>query len=351
MGVTPNALTPGAIGDLVQTTLRFLNKPNFTEIATPLQKHTAMKHLLRKKSIELASGYGIQWDVMVAESGAAAFVGLGASDNVNDVDVMTQATADWRNATTNYAIIGQVLSMNMEPARIVDYVRVKRVAAMLSLVELMENMFWGPPVASTDNLTPWGVNTWIVKNATQGFNGGAPSGFTTIGLNPTTYPNWNNYTDIYTAVSQDDLVRRLRKAATFTDWEPPVDGMPLISTEQDYGAYTNYGVIGPMEEILMSQNDNLGPDIASQDGKVTFRRTPMNWVPKLEADTTNPVYLIPWGDFRVYILKGWWLKETHIENYPGQHTISAHFMDATLQPVMVNRRTAAVVATAATYPS
>src|ERR1700722_3776966 len=129
MAVIPNALTPGAIGDLVNTTLRFLNKPNFTEIATPLQKHTAMKHLLRKKSIELASGYGIQWDVMVAESGAAAFVGLGASDNVNDVDVMTQATADWRNATTNYAIIGQVLSMNMEPARIVDYVRVKRVAA------------------------------------------------------------------------------------------------------------------------------------------------------------------------------------------------------------------------------
>lgn len=351
MAVSPNALTPNAIGDLVNTTLRFLNKPNITEIATPLQKHTAMKNILQKKRIELASGYGIQWDVMVAETGAAAFVGLGASDNVNDTDVMTIATADWRNVTTNYAVIGQVLSMNMEPARIVNYVTIKRAAAMLSLIELAEAAVWGPPVTLTDNLTMWGINTWIVKNATQGFNGGAPPGFTTIGLNPTTYPNWNNYTDIYTAVSQDDLVRRLRKAATFTEWEPPVDNLPLINNSNDYMFAANYGVIGPMEEILMSQNDNLGPDIAKYDGKVMFRRSPIQWIPKLEADTTNPVYGIPFGDIRTYILKGWWLKETHIENYPGQHTVSAHFMDATLQMVMTNRRTAFVIATAATYPS
>lgn len=351
MAVFPNALTPVAIGDLVNTTLRDLGKPKFTEIATPLQKHTAMRNLMQKNRIELSSGYGVQWDVMVTESGAAANVGLGASDNVDDQDLMTLATADWRNSTTNYAIIGQVLSMNMEPSRIVEYIRVKRIGALISMAELMEGNFWGPPVNINDNLTPWGVNMWIVKNATQGFNGAAPSGYTTIGLNPTTYPNWQNWTDLYVNVSVNDLIRRWRKAATFTDFQPPVDGIPTPNTGDEYGFYMNYGVLGPLEEQLSAQNDNLGPDIARYDGKTLFRRVPCVWIPKLEADTTNPVYGINWGWFKTYVLKGWWLKETHVPIYPNQHTVSAHFIDCTYQFITKNRRCHFVLATGTTYPS
>jgi hypothetical protein len=310
-----------------------------------------MRNLLRKNRVEIASGYGVQWDVMVGLSGAAANVGLGASDNVNDVDLMTQATADWRNTTTNYAIIGQVMSMNQEPSRIVDYVKEKRLGAMISLAEIMESNFWGPPVSSTDSVTPFGVNMWLVKNATQGFNGGAPTGYTSIGLNPTTYPNWANWTDQYTAVSKDDFIRRVRKAATFTDFQPPVDGIPTFNTGDDCGFYTNYSVIGPLEESLEAQNDNLGLDIASQDGKVLFRRVPVEWIPKLESDTTNPFYGINWGSFKTHVLKNWWLKETHIPNYPGQHTIAAHFMDCTYQFIAKNRRCHFVVATGTTYPA
>ena len=348
---TPNALTAPQLGDLVNTTLRDLGKPKFTEIATDLQRHTAMRNLLKKYRIELTSGYGVQFDVMVAQSGAAANVGLGASDNVNIVDTMTQATADWRNTTTNYAVIGQEISMNSEPSRIVDLVKTRRIAAMISMAEIMEANFWGPPVAITDSLTPWGINTWVVKNATEGFNGGVPTGYTTIGLNPTTYPRWQNWTYQYTAVSRDDLIRHWRKAATFTDFQPPVDGIPTFNTGDQYGFYTNYGVIGPLEEALESQNENLGNDLASKDGHTMFRRVPVSWVPKLEADTTNPVYGLNWGWLKTYILKGWWLKETHVPIYPGQHTVSAHFMDCTYQFITKNRRCHFVLATGTTYPS
>ncbi len=348
---SPNALTAAQVGDLVATTLRDLGKPKFTDISSPLQKHLAMRNLLRKNRRELESGYGIQFDVMVGQANSASNVGLGASDNVDDVDVMTQATADWRNTSCNYSLVGQVVDMNREPAKIVNFVQVKRIAALISLAELMEANWWGPPVAASDNVTPWGINTWIVKNATEGFNGGAPSGYTTIGLNPTTYPAWNNWTYQYTAVSQDDLVRHWRKAATFTDFEPPVEGIPTPNTGDDYAFYMNYGVLGPLEEILMGQNDNLGTDLATYDGKVQFRRTPCLWVPKLEADTTNPVYGINWGQLKTYILSGWWLKETHVPVYPGQHTISAHFMDSTYQWITKDRRRHFVLATGTTYPS
>jgi hypothetical protein len=347
----PNALTATQLNDLVQTTLRDLGKPRFTEIATDLQDHTAMRTLLQKNRIVLASGYGVQWDVMVNHSGSASNVGLGASDNVNIVDTMVQATADWRNTTANYAIEGREISMNQEPSRIVDLIRERRIACLISVAELMESNFWGPPVALTDTLTPWGVNMWIVKNATQGFNGGAPSGFTVIGLNPTTYPRWNNWTDAYTAVSRDDLIRKWRKAATFTHFKPPVDGIPTFNTGDSYGFYTNYGVIGPLEEALESQNEDLGPDIASMDGRTIFRKVPVTWVPKLEADTTNPVYGINWGWFKTYILKGWWLRETHVPIYPGQHTIQANFLDCTYQWITKNRRCHFIISNGTTYPS
>lgn len=347
---TPNALTAEGVGDLIQTTLKDLGKPRFTEIATDLQKFTAMRNLLKKNRVEFASGYAFQWDVLVNDSGSAANVGLAASDNVNIVDGFTQATADWRYSTCNYALIGQVVDMNREPARIVDYVKSRRIMALISLAVLMEDNFWGVPVASNDNLTPWGVNTWIVKNATQGFNGGAPSGYTSIGLNPTTYPRWNNYTDQYVAVSVDDLVRRCRRACTFTDFSPPVDGIPTFNTGDEYGFYTNYGVIGPLEELLVSQNDNAGNDIASRDGMLTLRRVPVMWIPRLETDTTNPIYGINWGWYKTFVHQGWWLRETNVPNYPGQHTISAHFLDLTYQWVLRNRRPNFVIATGTSYP-
>lgn len=351
MANTPGVLTAPQLNDLVQTTLKDLGRLRFTNISYTLQKMWALRHLLKRNRIDLSSGYAVQWDVMVNAANAAANVGLGAPDNVNIPDLFTQASADWRGSTANYGILGEEVDMNAEPARIVDLIAARRIGAMQSLAELMESNFWGPPVASTDNLTPWGVNTWVVKNATEGFNGGAPSGYTTIGLNPTTYPNWNNWTYQYSAVSRDDLIRHWRKAADFTDFEPPVDGTPTFNTGDDYGFYTTYGVYGPLAEALDSQNDNLGNDLDKYTGNVVFRRVPVNWVPKLEADTTNPVYGLNWGELKTYVLRNWWLRETHVPIYPGQHTMSAHFVDLRYQWITKDRRRHFVLATGTSYPS
>ncbi len=345
------ALLPSQLGDLVNTTIKNLGKPKFTEIATDIQEHTAMKNLLKKNRVVIDSGYAVQWDVMVNHSQSSRNVGLGAVDNVSQVDTMTQASADWKNVTANYSFIGQEIDMNREPARIVNLVTERRIACLISLAELMEANFWGPPVAITDTTTPWGVNTWIVKNATEGFNGGVPSGYTTIGLNPTTYPRWNNYTFPYTNVTVDDFIRKVRKAATFTKFKPPVEGIPTPNTGDNYGFYTNYGVLGPLEESLVAQNENLGSDIASQDGNTLLRRVPVTWVPKLEPDTTNPFYGINWGWMKTYVLDGWWLKETDVPIYPNQHTVAAHFLDLTFQWITKNRRAHFVGSNGTTYPS
>jgi hypothetical protein len=351
MAVQPNALMPPSYGDLVQTTLRDLGRGRFTDLSSALQKHTAMKQIFRKNRVEFESGYGFQWDVKVGQSGAAANVGIGASDNVNDIDTMVQATADWRFSTTNYGLEQRVVDMNREPSRIVSFILSKRLDALISLAELMETNFWGPPVAASDPLTPYGINMWLTKNATQGFNSGGPAGFSSLGLNWTTYPAWQNWTDQYVAVSVDDFIRRARKMCTYIHFEPTVDGIPTFNTGDDWGFYTNYGVIGPLEEQLGAQNDNIGDDVAKYDGKVHLRRMPVNWVPKLDADTTNPFYAINWGEIKTFIHKGWWMRETHVPIYPLQHTVSAHFVDLTYQVVARNRRTSGVIATGTSYPA
>lgn len=344
-------IQPENVGDFVKDTLNDLGKPKFTDISSRLQRHVAMRNLLNKNRVELGSGAGIQFNVLVGQSNAARNVSLAESDNVNLVDGMVQASTVWRNTQTSYMLIGQLMSMNGEPARIVDYVKQQRLMALISLAELMEQNFWAAPSAS-DTKTPLGVPYWITKNATAGFNGGTLSGYSTVaGLNTTTYDQWNNYTFPYTAVSRDDFIRAARAAATKSDFEPTVDGIPSPGTGDTYGFYTNYSVYAPLEEALESQNDNLGKDVASMDGKVVFRRVPVTWVPWLDRDSTNPFYGINWGWFKTYILRGWWLKETSIPYTPGQHTVASHFMDSTYQFVTKNRRCHFVGSNGTTYPS
>jgi hypothetical protein len=336
--------------DLIASTLKDLGEMKITEIATDLQDHVAMKNLLKKNRVVLESGTGIQWDVMVTQSGAARTVGLYASDNVNVGDVLVQANAPWRHLTTNYAFDAREMDMNRSPRRIVDLLKIRRIDCMISLAELMEDLFWRAP-ATTNTLDPYGVPYWITKNNTEGFNGGMFTGYTAIGgLSSTTYPRWQNWSGQYTSVTKDDLIRKMRHMAVKTNFRPPVDGIPTFNTGDNHGIYANYTTIGLLEEQLEAQNDNLGNDVASKDGDVLFRRSKVQYVPKLDADTTDPVYFINWGVFKTFILRGWWLKESKINMQPGQHTVASVHVDATLNWICRDRRRNGVLAKNTTYP-
>lgn len=346
-------LTPQQLGDLIATTNRKFGKPNFTEIATDLQEYTAFTKLVldAKAQEEDGTGTGFQFDVMVNDSGSAENVGIGSPDQPTIVDTMVQAQVDWRGTKGDYSVFAEEITMNEGDSRIVNLLQTRQIACKISLAKKFETNWWGPPVAVTDSLTPWGVNTWIVKNGTEGFNGAAPSGHTTIGLNPSTYSNWKNYTAPYTAVTEDDLIDKWRRADRKTNFIPPVKNIPSPNTGDKYGRYTNEPVISALEKYLKSSNENLGNDLAKYQNEVMFRGAPVKWVPKLDADTTNPVYGINWGWFKMYVLKGWWFKETRVAPYPGYHTLAVVFYDFRYQFVTKNRRAHYVLSNGTSYPS
>lgn len=353
----PN-LTASDIGDLLRSTLKEYGKMKFTEIATDIQKHIALNELLKTNKETLNAGTSITWRLMVDQNNSARSVGLGSTDIVDVPDLMQEAEVPWRFMTGNWAIEHHVVDMNRDPAMLVSIVKEQRFGCLISMAEYFEDKVWRAP-ATTNLLDPYGIPYYVVKSntaATQanndGFNGLTPQDWTTVaGINPTTNPRWRNYATQYTSVTKDDLIRKMRRATVKTDWMPPIDGLPTFNTGNKYGLYSNYAVVGTMEEILESQNENLGNDIASMDGRVLFRRSPLIYVPKLELDTTNPVYGINWGEFKTTVLRGWWMRETVIDVQPGQHTISATHLDCQFNWLTRNRRRHFVIATDVTMPA
>jgi hypothetical protein len=340
------------IVDLITITQRDLGRLRWTDLSYDLQEYVALPSILQKEKVTYSSGYGMQWNVMTGTSGATRDVGLYEVDSVNVSDVMTTANIPWRHMTTNYAIERREISMNTGPAQIVDLVKIRRHDAMVDLAKHLETRFWNKPDASSDNLRIFGVPYWIVYNATEGFNGGNPSGFASgaAGIDSTTTPNWSNWSAQYTNVSSTDLIRKWRKAATFTKFMAPQPS-PSYGTGARYGYYTNYDVIGPLEEVLESQNDNLGNDIASKDGKLLFRQIPVTWVPFLEGRNGDPIYGINWGQFKPAFLSGEYLREEGPVKASNQHTVFQTHVDLTMNIMCTDRRSNFVLATAEPDPT
>jgi hypothetical protein len=314
----------------------------FTEVASDLQDFIAMGQLLRRERVSFGSGYGIQWTVMTDTSGAAKNTGLFEVDSVNVGDVLQQANIPWRHCNTNYAIERREVAMNRSPARIVELLTVRRTDAMVSMAELMETNFWNDP--ADDGLTPFGVDYWVPKgtNTTPSFGNTAnPTNFTAGAgsIDASVYTRWAPWSGRYVNVTKDDLVRKWRKAATFTKFMPaPRTNAPTFNTGDRYGYYTNYDVVGVLEEALEAQNENLGNDIASKDGRLLFRQVPVTWVPQLENDSQDPVYGINWGVFKPVFLRGEFMREMGPRVASNQHTVLQVHVDCTLNWICRDRR-------------
>lgn len=344
------------LADLVATTLNELGELKFTDLMSDYQDTIALKRVFKKGKTTFDAGPAVSFNVITDHNNSARFVGLGEVDVVDIPNVMTTGQVPWRHITWNWAIERREVAMNRSPRKIVDLTKTRRIAAFGSAIIKFEQCLWRVP-STSDTVSPYGIPYWVVKSNTatttnDGFNGTVPSGYTTVGgLNPTTYPRWANYATQYTAVTKEDLIRKARRMLVYTDFKPLVDDIPVYNTGNEMALYSNYNLIAALEEILESQNDDLGTDVASMDGKVMLRRSPITFVKELDLDTTNPLYSINWGEFKAIGLRGEWMNETTEAQYPGQHTLSATFTDCTFNMICRNRRRNGVLATNTGLPA
>lgn len=338
-------LTDSDILDLTRGTLSNLDAPNFGQIATRLQHYEVMGKLLKNDKMEIQSGTEIKRTLMIDHSGAARNVGLHATDNVNIGEVLQQITIPWRRATSHFAYERREILENSKPSQVVNLMTVRRADAMISMAELLEDAFWSAPTTSDDKLKPFGVPYYLVKNATAGFNGGNPTGFSSGagGLSSTTFTRWANYTAGYATNDKTDLLPKMRTGYRKINFKSPVDIPDLRRGKgQVYRLYCNETSLAAFENVGEAQNDNLGRDLASMDDQMTFRRNPIVWIPKLDADTSNPIYMINLDTFYPVVLKGDYLRESDPEKADGQHNTFVVFYDLSWNILCVDRRANAV---------
>lgn len=338
----PATLQVESVGDVIRGTLRELGEDHMTDLTTDLQEHPAAQELVNDNKMKVDGGTSIQFNVMIGHNDAAEFVGLGNVDNVNEVDVTAQGNVPWRHMETKMAIEERLVTMNAyNPRRVFDMVKTQKNASFVAWVEKFERAFWSKPATSADVKTMWGLQMYVTMvgaTSSFGFNGTVPAGFTSVAeLDSTAIPRWRNGNFTYVTVNKADLVAKLREAATKCHFTPPTD-IPTYERGKGRAYYSNYALIAALETLAENQNDKLGNDVASMDGKVLFRRLPVKWVPVLDEDTTNPFYGIDWNTISVKYLGGEWMKQRGPFQAPLQHATQWTFWDTSLNLYCDNRR-------------
>lgn len=348
LGAVGMALTTDDIADMVKSTLKELGRMKFQQISQELQNYEIFTKWFKKGKVIQETGLGIQKSIMHVLTTQARHQSFADVDITNIQDVMTNMSVPWRHVQTTWSYFYQEMLQNKGEQRIFNVIQPRRIAALISMATELENKAWASPASSSDTVDPLGIPHWVVKNSSEGFNGGAASGWTTKGgINPTTISKWKNYTGTYAltgGVTKAGLCRTMRKALYKTDWRSPVGVPDYRKGEDRYRHYVNDDLILQLEDIGESQNENLGKDLASiNGGDLLFRKHPVVRIPQLNGDTTNPWYMIDHSTFFVYVLKGDFNRETGPKQNADNHNAYDTFLETSYNYLCVDPRRQAVV--------
>lgn len=338
-------LRPSDIDDLVNACLPELDRGKFNQIAQQYQNHEVMSQLMNQERVTMTGGDTVERDLMVRKSGTAKNVGLFEEDDVNVTALSEKITVPWRFTNVSWAYDLKEQQLNRGKSQIWNVVKMREEGAYVDLAELMEADFWGRLAATADTKKIFGIDYWINKSgSTAGFNGTDPTGFAggAGGLPVATTANWKNYCAEFSNTTETDLIKKLRVAVRKCGYKPPRD-IPDFrrGRGQRYRLYMNIDTITEMEDLGAAQNDNLGRNLASMDGVVTFRRFPLIWVPYLDSDAKDPVYGVDWSWFEMIVQKGSYMRRS-MEKGKG-HDIRNVFIDITWNTLTTNRRSHFVI--------
>jgi len=350
-------VTDKKIEDLLITTHASLRKGKFTDISQELHDYIVVPYLLTQRGglIVKKSGVGIEETLMVNHGGRSRFVGEYEEDVVVVIDHLKKMKLYFTLLTDSLAYTRTEILENRYDARINNVILPRRLALYLRVAETMEENFFSTPSAD-DDVTPWGLKYWIVKNATAGFNGGYAAGFTRIAnINLTEVPAFKNYTNAYTAISKADLILKMRRAHRATKWRTP---RKMTGVEGDTSdrriILCNETTLEGFENIGEGQNENLGRDLApyaagsnrfrgtglaqTEDGEILFKRKPLIYAEPLDSDTTDPVYGLDMFTFHALTFQGDNMRLGDFKVVPLQHRVFSAFLDHKHQTICTNRR-------------
>jgi hypothetical protein len=319
---------------------KLIKRGAFLDMATDLTDHVAVREMWKGKKKVFDGGDDWRFFAQVDHNHSAKPVGLYETDGSAIDETTIQLEVQPRHLNAHYVFDVREKDFQKGGVAVVNLIQTKYVGMMTSFYELLERILWTKPTDSSDTKTPYGIQYWVTKASSEGFNGLDPSGFTAgrAGKSSTDYPRWANWGSPYLLVEKDDLIKKMRRAARKTAFRSPVSHAQPDLGAMKNGIYTNDAVIGNMETILEDQNMNLGNDMASKDGRSLFKGTPLTYAPYLDNDTENPVYMLDWKWLAIGVLGGWENNLSKPYMVADKHNVRRVDLDATLQMICTNLR-------------
>ena len=341
----PLALT--GVADFTAMTIANYERGIWTDLSLDLPDYVSTR-MIKDHMVYNEGGTQLTWDVQVDYTDTFRATGPYDVDITPTGDDMIQASVPWKHYTANYSYDLKLDTFQSGRETIISYVVEKEHGMRNSIADGLERETWS--LAPSGSARAQTIPYYIVKSSTTpggALTGGAPSGYTTVAdINPTTYDQWRNWAGIYTNVTTDDLISKVKKAMFNTNFIAPDPHPELGFSKAMVGLYTVYSVRESLERLAETRNDRLGSDVAMFVGKVTIGGTPVTAVPYLDAnDSTNPVYGINWRYMRPFSKRGEWMKLTGPKDAPNQHTVKNVFCDITWNWKCVNRRAQWVMST------
>jgi|GEM_PF-732773 len=333
---------PTAIDDLVNTTLNRVPKDKWEDLSLTTQSHVLSDRFLNGKKTVVKSSPTQQWELQVANNGNFKATNLFGSDLTNVRNLMTKATQTWAIYTNNFSYdLREEVFQGDDLTRIVDIIKVRRHSMMAETLDGLEDDLWTAPSSSSLNpMTMSGFPFWLQSSATEGFNGGDPSGWSSGAGNIATgtYSAWKNWTFAYTTVTDDDFFAKLRKACQWTAFKTPAPYASLTSETPQWMLFTNWDTKERTERFQNTRNDNIRDTAGVSYNRTMFNNTPFEWVPSFDDSTkdayatNNPIYGINWGAFDLEFQRGFDFKV----GTPGPTPVYDHNVRMVPLDVIVN---------------
>lgn len=334
-------LTARQIDDLVTSTLDDFGKKGAIDAAQSLQFHQSAR-FFKKDKVKIGQGTQLSRRIRLSLQGTSGMVGLASEDVTNIPTLLTEITVPWRHATANWCYVLQEMRMNRGAAQLVALIKEREIDGIQSMWEnTMEPQTWSKPSDSSDTLNAFGIPYWVVKNATAGFNGGNPTGFSSGagGINSTTHPHWANYTFSFNEVSDSDLFSKVATALRKCHFISPISQKDFESgVGQDFACFTNEATLNAVEQRLRASNDNLNGNALMYMGQATFKRVPIHYTPKLDADTDNPIYGLNMKKLYPVCLAGDEFERQGPSPWPYNHNVRVVYLDLTFNYLCEDRR-------------
>ncbi len=320
------------------------------DISLPLQEYMFAARLFDKAQKAEMGGERCKWKLETDYADNFQVVELYHRDSSDRKDVLTEGEMPWAMTTTNYHYDLDEAIFKRGLPEIVDYISLREKGLMKSFFAGMENLMFGdgPTSATQRPMPPATLLYWIQASATEGFNGGDPSGWTGgAGSIPTAdYPQWKNRTFSYAVVDHEHFVKPIVRSLDKCDFKPmPIGSNDIVPQGRfNWEILTTYSRVELLRDMLRAGNDNIKNDLGTWLNTVTIRNVPVNWVPawtnssSINARTDGIVLGVNWATFKWYYQSGRNMRKRKPFQHPEMSLVRVRCMDDSGQIVCFNRR-------------